>query len=810
MTRGNHWQTLPWLNWRHPIGRQAAALARSPLGRFTALSTPDTNAQSDQPLAAYLVGYPIPPIEELRAAFALEATPPFRFSPAIGEPANLPFEPTTTQDVNVAAIAPPSPPNGPPAAHNADLPDLPPPLPAVQRQPLGKSVPLGSQVAAIAEAISGDGTPLPGINQHKIPSNDRPVLPDGNLLLPDATEQPLRDRHNPASNLSPSEVLSPPAHSPGTETAADRDRPDRPSSETPAAGSPPEPPTSNPHSAITHPSESADPLANSPALLDSDEAGVIQPRLAQSPIPPPAIAEPRSFHNAPDADTTTVGNQAPSQAWTGDSRPTGSPPDQADTLEPLNPEHHISTDATEGADAADTAGLIDLAALPPPRPTLETADSKSNTANDAAPTAPAAPESPTSENPPDLEARSQPPLPSIGETAKPPPSPPSSPGEPIQPHPSADADMMQSLPEAAIANSEAADQAAIAPTDPYQAPGSPPPPESSDLTAPPIGEDSPSDLPRNLPPDGTPTPPVGPTTAPPTQLPGIEDSPISLPKNQSTTAPKIPLLPNIQRYVAQTDRLLAGRALRSPLAELSDYLVPSTPQLTPPHPPVPSLPKSPGPEQSSEEILALPPSTPSTQGLTVPTTQPPQQLSHLPTLPVQMRTLESPTASAWESQFDLEPNFPELESTDFSLDDLEPDGLTTEADPADDESSEPAAASKSEAAADSEAVTLTVNVGGAEADSELLDHLAEWVYRELRSHLCLRRETQFGQSVALSPWYPQHPGLATQTVRSEQNLPSLPLPPTLHQLTTVVRQQVESRLRQDWERFPEYQHALRF
>ncbi|MEM1293024.1 MAG: hypothetical protein AAGH67_16295 [Cyanobacteria bacterium P01_H01_bin.162] len=808
MTRGNHWQTLPWLNWRHPIGRQAAALARSPLGRFTALSTPDTNAQSDQPLAAYLVGYPIPPIEELRAAFALEATPPFRFSPAIGEPANLPFEPTTTQDVNVAAIAPPSPPNGPPADHNADLPDLPPPLPAVQRQPLGKSVPLGSQVAAIAEAISGDGTPLPGINQHKIPSNDRPVLPDGNLLLPDATEQPLRDRHNPASNLSPSEVLSPPAHSPGTETAADSDRPDRPSSETPAAGSPPEPPTSNPHSAITHPSESADPLANSPALLDSDEAGVIQPRLAQSPIPPPAIAEPRSFHDAPNADTSTAGNQLPSPPWIGDSQRKDSPPGPANTLE--QPEPDTSTETPGLSDAADTDELTDVAALPPQRPTLATTDSKNNTANDASPIAPAAPESLTSENPPDLEARSQPPLHSIGETAKPPPSPPSSPGEPIQPHPSADADTMQSLPEAAITNPEAIAPAAIVPTDPCQAPGPPPLSESSDLTAPPIGEDSPSDLPRNSTPDETPTPPVGPTTAPPTQLPGTEDSPISLPQKQSTTAPKIPLLPNIQRYVAQTDRLLPGRALRSPLAELSDYLVPSTPQLTPPHPPVPSLPKSPGPEQSSEETLALPPSTPSTQELTVPTTQPPQQLSHLPILPMQMRTLESPTASAWESQFDLEPNFPELESADFSLDDLEPDGLTTEADLAADESPEPAAASKSEAAADSEAVTLTADVGGAEADAELLDHLAEWVYRELRSHLCLQREAQFGQSVALPPWYPQHPGLATQTTRSEQNLPSLPLPPTLHQLTTVVRQQVESRLRQDWERFPEYQHALRF
>ena len=812
MTRGNHWQTLPWLNWRHPIGRQVRGWAESPLGRFTALSTPDISSQSEQPLAAYLLGYPIPAIEELRAAFSPETSSPLRFSLVAQEQAKQPFGPAKTEVAVAPAIAPPSPLDKQPTASDDDLPDLPPPLPTVQRQPLGHPAPLGRQVAEIAEAISGDlpGTPPPNINRPKIPSNDRPALPDGNLPLPDATEQPLRvpirwpeaNRHNPASNLSPSEVLSPPAHSPETETAADSGRPDRPSSETPAAGSPPTPPISDSHSGIAPPSARAAPPADTPAQSDVDDAGVIQPRSDQSQIPPPAIAAPRSFHDAPDADTTTLGDQAPSRAWTGDSRLTDSFPDPADTLEPLNPEHDTSTDAPEGADATDTAKLTHLAALPPLQ---ETADSNSNMANKALPVAPALSESPISEHPSDIEARSQSQLPSTGETTSPPPS---SPAEPMQLHSSIEAGTPPPVAKAAIANPQMVDPGEIAPTtDSTQTPASPSLPKAPDLPAQSIGADSPSDALRNATPDDTLTPPVNPTNSPPPQIPGQEYSRISPPQNESLTAPKIPLMPNLQRYMARAD---GAPSPRSPLAELSDYLVLPTSQLTPLRSPVPPRPKSPVPEQSSDRTLASPPSTPSAQRQTVPTHPPTQQTSRPPTLPVQMRTLESPTASTWEPQFDQEPDFPELEPADFSLDDLEPDDLTAEAEPAADENPGPAATSESEATADSEAVTLTADVGGAEADAELLDHLAEWIYGELRSHLCLRREAQFGQSVALPLWYPQHPGLATQTARSEQNLPSLPLPPTLHQLTTVVRQQVESRLRQDWERFPEYRHTLRF
>ncbi|MEM1307968.1 MAG: hypothetical protein AAGF98_00455 [Cyanobacteria bacterium P01_H01_bin.153] len=821
MTTGNHWQTLPRLNWRHPIGSQAAALARSPLGRFTALSTADASAQSDQPLAAYLVGYPISPIEELRAAFSPETIPPFRFSLAAQELAEQPFEPVKIEAGVAPAIAPPSPPDDPPAAAAGDLPDLPPPLPAVQRQPLGRTTPLGSQVAAIAEAISGDlpSAPPLNINQPQIPSNDFPTLPDRDLPLLDATERPPRvparwseaNRPDIVPDLPTPDALSPPAPIQSTETAAASDQP---SPEMPDSESLPERPIPDASSVITPPLESAAPLADSPTLPDSDDAGVIQPRLGQSPNPPPAIAEPRSPDIPGDEAAAVEENQTPSQAWTNDAGTTGLSSDQAQVRQTFDPERDTSADTPGRSDAAATNELTELAAPPPLRPTSEAADSKSDTADGAAPIAPAAPESPALENSPDIEARSLPQLPSTDETTSPPPS---SPAEPMQLHSSTEAGTTAPFAKAAISDSEAVDPAAIAPINRHPLPGSPPLPQSSDLPAQSIAKDSPSDSLRNLTPDGTPTPAASPTNALPTQLSRLEDSPISLPQNESATAPKIPLLPSIQRYVARTDgspsRRLASDhpagTQRSPLAELSDYLVPSTPQPSP-RSPVPSLPKSPASMlSSSDEASALPSSTPFTQGLTVPTTQPPQ-MSRLPTLPVQMRALESPIASTWEPQLALEPDFSNLESTDVSLADLEPDDLTTEPEPATDESPGPAATSEFEAVADSGAVTLTADVGGAEADAELLDHLAEWVYGELRSHLCLRQEAQFGQSVALPPWYPQHPGLATQIARSEQNLPSLPLPPKLHQLTVAVRQQVESRLRQDWERFPEHRYSLRF
>lgn len=812
MTRDNYWQTLPWLNWRHAIGRQATALTRSPLGRFTALSTADSSTQRDQPLAAYLVGYPIPPIEELRSAFLPAATPPFRFSPAIEERTTLSTKPTTIQDVDASAIAPPVSPHSPAAAPDADAPNLPPLLPAIQRQPLGRTAPLGKPMALIAETILSDrpGSLPSAPNRPPIPANERPVVSDEGLPLRSLNGERSRipERWPEANrpNLPTPETFSP-ANLPGTETAADRNRPNQPSSERPAAGSPPKPPTATPPSALTPPSTNATPSADSLARLDAGDAGVIQPRPDQAPMLPPAIAEPRSSHLNWDANASGMANQPPSQP--------GPPPHPADVSEQSDPD--TLTEGPELSDAADTAEGANLAGSPP-RPA--TADPNSDTVHNVLPVDPVLPGSPISENPPDVEARSQPQRPSRDHAASPPPS---SPDKPSQRHSSTEADTTPPVAKTTIAQ-----------TDSTPTPESLFPPHSPDFPTPPVAADVPSDWLRDVTPDGTQTPPVSQTNRPPTQGPGPEAAsstspqtpeldafPIPTPQNQSATAPKIPLLPNIQRYVTQTDRPRSRREAfpapltqRPPLAELRDYLVPSTPPPPSPQFPIPSRPQSPTPEPSSDEALASPPSTPQAQRLTVPPHPPISQASRPPILPVQMRALESPTTRDWESQFDLEPDFPELEpadfSTDLSLDDLESEDMTAEANPATEESPQSTATPESEADVNSEAVTLTADVGSAEADAELLDHLAEWVYRDLRSHLRRRREAQFGQSIALPPWYPQHPGFATQTVRSESNLPDLPLPPTLHHLTTVVRQQVESRLRKDWERFPEHRYPLRF
>ncbi|NER84412.1 MAG: hypothetical protein F6K42_33765 [Leptolyngbya sp. SIO1D8] len=92
-------------------------------------------------------------------------------------------------------------------------------------------------------------------------------------------------------------------------------------------------------------------------------------------------------------------------------------------------------------------------------------------------------------------------------------------------------------------------------------------------------------------------------------------------------------------------------------------------------------------------------------------------------------------------------------------------------------------------------MTLTAETSDTTDDEALLDYLAEWIYGELRSHLSLSQETYYGTQASLSRWYPQHPSFFTQTAQPESNFPRLPLPPKLIQLTTLVRQQVESRLR---------------
>lgn len=804
MTQGHHWQTLPWLNWRHRLGSQTKGRARSPLGRFTALSTPDASAQREQPLAAYLVGYPIPPIEELRAAFAPDPTPPLPFSAVTGEPTTRPFETAPTQDVSAAAIAPPSLPDSPSTPPPVDT-ILPPPLPTIQRQPLGRPTPLGSQVAAIAQAISNDfpGPPPPSSPRPENPARDRSALPEVDWPLPDATEQPWRDRLNAVPKLSPNRPTRAP-HIPSVD-------------ELPSPSSPPEvnfPGTTSPAVEAL--------LIDTPTLPDLNDADAIQPHSDPAPISPPAIAEPRSFPEVPGEDTATADNQPLTQPWTEDSGATDAGWEPAESSEPLAPETSI---AAPGPGATDIAASPELAMPSPQSPLPEFPEVNSNTVDEAQPSVLASPESPTLENPPevsppemlspDIEARSQPSRPSPEVVASPSPDSSTRSGEPIPAH-SNEASTDPDVP--AIADPDSVDSAAIVPTNRAPVPPRSLPSTSTFPTPPSPPELSPNSF-RNASPEGSPAPSARPPALPPTPRSRLGNlppppSPTESPQ-ESATAPQVPLLPSIQRYVARTEerpreRLVADRpptTPRAPLADLSDYVIPSMPRPTLP-PAVP--PPSPTPGQSTDEAAALPHPQRSTPIRVPSATHPPQPPSRSSTLPVQMRALESPVTDVWESPFDVAADFPDLDTADFSLDNLESAGLAAEPELATGESPEPATPGAPETTAASEAVTLTADIAGAEADAELLDHLAEWVYRDLRSHLRLRCEAQQGQLVALPPWWPPHPGSATQTGRSEQHLPGLPLPPKLHQLTTVVRQQVESRLRQDWERFPERWPALRF
>lgn len=249
-------------------------------------------------------------------------------------------------------------------------------------------------------------------------------------------------------------------------------------------------------------------------------------------------------------------------------------------------------------------------------------------------------------------------------------------------------------------------------------------------------------------------------------------------------------------------------------AELSDRIDPSpnqpqSPTAVPPSPPAPD--DSQPQKESPTQLAAKPPAesiqpTPETDNFStepappsppVSNPEPPALNYALESPPIQRRRAESST-NAWENQFDLDTALPEQSAfQDFSLVDAslpaempeaetEPlfDGSESSADP------ELEAEEATSIAADQQTSTSDV----------MLDDLAEWVYAELRSHLYRSQTTHYGLHPSL-PWRPLPDSYSQRQNQRAANLIGLP-PPQLLQLTTLVRQQVESRLRADHERQP--------
>ncbi|MDB9526521.1 hypothetical protein PN498_11015 [Oscillatoria sp. CS-180] len=773
MADWNRWQTLPLLNWGRPLGRRV----RVPLGRFTDVSSRDRGMPHGQPLAAYLLGYPIPPIEELQTALSLPASASsseLQDLPFIGQASSLqqkpPPEVSPDDQFKPAADTPPlqaqftSPPAA--AAPVPNRSDDPP----VETTPFD---PLESQSNGVSTELDVTRVEREDLPQSALatPEGTRSAIAPETITMPEDEPEPLAA--GDSNHIQPSSVLN------------KSDDPLR------LGDTPTEPPANRDLIQPQMLNNAVPPDASNPDLAKSDTG--FDYVTSTDPLPSPSTPEVvatdiTGFREQPSLRDSSALKTVPS----GEEIPAEQPTRQdAPTPETLP---SIATTSDQPPSAKETSNLPDLpeldskSAAPAALPSKPGVPDKSGEKI----TSPAAPTAPAKIPDQDVE---------ISESSF-------SEDEAIaQPHLPFEQAVVQRTTELAHSDTDIANA---------DQPGPQPVIPNAELQ----------------------------TVVPAEHLKNsdINAAPVDFQEASTTSQTpyqpeQIPRLPSVQRYGESAKFRGLPRSHRSPLVELEDYQVQpiSTPSVDPPaltpadfsskDPLPPMSPTSPSTLERSLQNLTsptvdsanLPSQQPSSFQLRTPeppgwpTKQQPNLGKIQPTLPVQMRSLESPVANEWATQFDLESNFDnsdfDLEADDFSLDDLEPDDAIapetdTEAASINITESPEVPASETDPAAETnhEAITLTADIARASADDERLDHLAEWVYGELRSHLRLKPETHFGRSASFTLWYPQHPSFATPTARSERSFPMLPLPPKLHQLTTLVRQEVESRLQHDWER----------
>ena len=162
----------------------------------------------------------------------------------------------------------------------------------------------------------------------------------------------------------------------------------------------------------------------------------------------------------------------------------------------------------------------------------------------------------------------------------------------------------------------------------------------------------------------------------------------------------------------------------------------------------------------------------------------------------------------WTTQFNLEADSSSLdpEVSEMNVPPIQAlrteSGLTTaETSAASEASTKSPTEALAEADPTAESATATVTAQDEEAspDEENLDYLAEHIYQDLRSRWCLTQEAHRGLYRPPPAWFPLV-AFSSQAPGPFRPHPAIPSPPKLQQLTTLIRQQVESRLRQDQER----------
>lgn len=847
MTAWENLQLGPMLGWRHLLQSRTAAFARLPLGRFAPFAASTTSARDPQSLAAHLVGFPLPPIEALSDEDLAQAqtfkttwlteppTPP-------RSPQNL--HPRSPQQSSVesekAAAAGP---NTAPA-----LPEI--PLPIAQRQLLKNTNPLGQKAAAMTAQLFRDRPTDPSnpnrqttaLNSvpplqaklsplHSSPDSPLPETPDApptahpSPHVPDSSASEITE----ANNLSLNDDAAPDTNS--RAAAASSDSAIVPESPLTLASSiDVDTVQANPDELNIHGGASPDcgesipqaDLGLTPEQLSTAEITDLAARIDETLSADSVQARPDelAWHEGTSPDSVArVSSQAdlettPEQLPVAQSEPQESDWAAVDKIP-------VVQDASESPFTQARIGPTEVAAeslqstpLPEAMPPLQRHALDTLESETSEPNSPQIPESGPESSPsqlPTIEstqaivpAADAPPLPrqmldltERENSESPSPDLPQSTLQESPPHASA---TVESAPPIAPANPEHPYRASDIAGRLVPATGQPTlqratePTFVTELHAPDIkAEQATTSMPSEVR-DRDRT--ASPSDASPSEQPPSSPAP---PSNT------IPLLPSIQAHLnsqstAQTKRLLPN----APLAKLDAYQLQPTAQADQPS-------QSPAPKRRNPDKSSAP------QMARQPVTTSPQQASPQQMWPLQLRAMEPDSTDAWEDPFELEPDLADMglddlatEVTDIDLEtaleaDAEPDAAAPTMEDFTDSASEDAAP------AATDAVTLTAGDADTSDDEALLDHLAEWVYGELRSHLSRSQEAQYGTQSSLSPWYPQHPGFFTQTTRSDPNFPSLrlrsgqvlPRLPKLLQLTTLVRQQVESRLRQNWQRAPD-------
>lgn len=786
------WDSLllpPLFARRPPLGGRMS-FVRNPLGRFTDLVSRMPTTQTPQQLAAYLVGLPLPFMEPTEArtdnASVLRAiTVPNAPSPEGQSPIPGTIQATDQQlpSPSPADVPRPEPAPTTPAATVQQLPE--PPL-GTQRRPFQRPQPLGTQSWRMVEQLISSE-----IDSVDSPDEKASVEP----RISDVLNHPLQLKSIDRADFLAYQSL----------------QPSTPSQTTPAPEDlrPPQGQVNDLQASDTSPPHPASPKS-SIADRQGFEPSQVETAMGDMRLGPAERFTELSGHQLPHPPESpnTVG-ESPSGAAAGISdfpseQTTLAPPPQGTPLQRQSIDPPPPSMTPPNPDAAeflleDTTNSTDSNLQSLPELEAETMEDAQDAKTFRFSSPPLAPETYGKEAPQLLTSAQAPPA-SISQNLEAPP----------EPLPStADGDptflQRQALPFPNIETSAA--------TAPVPVEGSLPVPIDEPMADPHAAIEA------HLP-DQTGSKEQDIDTSPAPAAPGLNGSDEAVrlqdaegetnnldrnstyPPSPRPVSPSggSPLLPSLQAKLNAPAISQAFLTPRLPLAEPDHYRLPQV-QPAVEQPPIQT---SPNQEQSDPSLRDDRPQPPAEVGQAV------SGVSRVGELLLDGATSPQSFTTPWTTQFNLEADSSPLEP-EVSEMNAKPiqalrteSGLTTAETSAAAESptaSPTEALTEADPTAESATATVTAQDEEASPDEENLGCLAEYIYQELRSRWCLTLEAHHGLHRSPPAWFTLT-GFSAQVPGLFRPNPAIPSPPKLQQLTTLVRQQVESRLRQDQERCP--------